>query len=52
MGNKVNAWIKATRPQTLPVSVAGVFAGTGCAALYGSFRWLPALICLLFAIVA
>lgn len=48
----IKAWVKATRPQTLPVSVAGVLGGTGCAALYDNFRWLPALICMLFAIVA
>lgn len=40
------------RLRTLPVSVAGVFAGWGCAAFYGSFRLLPALICLLFAVTA
>lgn len=47
-----DAWLEATRPRTIPVSVAGVLAGTGCAALAGSFRLLPALICLFFAIVA
>lgn len=46
------AWIEAMRPRTLPVSVAGVIAGCSVAVFYGSFRWLPALICLLFALGA
>lgn len=46
---KTASWIEATRPRTLPVSIAGVLAGTACALHHGSFRWLPALICLLFA---
>lgn len=49
---KIKAWIEAMRLRTLPVSVAGVFAGTACAAVTGRFRWLPALICLVFAILA
>lgn len=48
----LKAWIEATRLRTLPVSVAGVIAGSGCAAVYGKFQWLPASICLLFAVVA
>lgn len=39
------------RLRTLPVSVAGVVAGCGCAAFYDSFRIVPAVICLLFAIL-
>ena len=50
--SKVHAWIEAMRLRTLPVSMAGVAAGCGCAAYYGSFRLLPALICLLFALLA
>ena len=40
------------RLRTLPVSVAGVAAGTGCAAFHHGFSWLPMLICLAFAVVA
>lgn len=40
------------RLRTLPVSVAGVIAGTACAIAYHSFRPAPALICLLFAVLA
>ena len=40
------------RLRTLPVSVAGVLAGTACAIAAGSFRVAPFAICLVFAIIA
>lgn len=40
------------RLHTLPVSVAGVLTGAGCAAFYHGFNFLPFLICLLFAVGA
>ncbi len=46
------AWIEAMRLRTLPVSIAGVVAGGGVAAFYNSFKPLPFLICLLFAVMA
>ena len=46
------SWIKAMRPQTLPVSIAGVIAGTGCALWCNKFNVAPALLCLLFAVLA
>lgn len=48
----VKAWIEAMRLRTLPVSIAGVFSGWGCAAAYGRFQWAPAIICLAFAVIA
>lgn len=45
-------WIEAMRLRTLPVSAAGVLAGSAVAVAYGSFKWLPATICLLFALMA
>lgn len=45
-------WIEAMRLRTLPVSIAGVLAGSGCAAWQGKFSFLPALLCLLFAMAA
>ena len=48
----VKSWIEAMRLRTLPVSVSGVLAGAGCAAYMGSFRTVPFLICLCFAIMA
>ena len=48
----IRYWIEAMRLRTLPVSVAGVIAGTGCAILSDSFKAIPALLCLTFAILA
>lgn len=47
-----NPWIEATRPRTLPVSVAGVLAGVACAVHYGQIVWVQALLCLCFALLA
>lgn len=52
VSSKRKAWIEAMRLRTLPVSVAGVLAGCACALLCGSFRILPAICCLLFALLA
>ena len=48
----IRSWIEAMRLRTLPVSVAGVIAGTGCAIMLDSFKAGPALTCLIFAILA
>lgn len=45
-------WVEAMRLRTLPVSIAGVLAGCGCAVWQGSFSFVPALLCLLFALSA
>lgn len=45
-------WIEALRLRTLPVSTAGVLAGLAVALSYHHFHWLPAIICLVFAIAA
>lgn len=52
MNSSVKAWIEATRPRTLPVSIAGVMGGLACALTYGYFRVLPFIICLVFALLA
>lgn len=52
MRKNVKAWIEAMRLRTLPVSIAGVLAGGGCALYSGFFRWLPFTICLVFALLA
>ena len=48
----MNPWIEAMRLRTLPVSVAGVIGGTACAISRHGFSLLPAIICLVFAIIA
>ncbi len=48
----IKCWIEAMRLRTLPVSVAGVIAGTGCALYGGKFSLVPALLCLAFAVLA
>ena len=40
------------RLRTLPVSAAGVLAGCAVALCYNNFYWRPAIICLIFALVA
>lgn len=45
-------WIEAMRLRTLPVGVAGVIMGWGCAAATGTFRWWPATACMLIAVLA
>ena len=40
------------RLRTLPVSIAGVIAGIGCAIRTDSFRVVPAMLCLTFAVLA
>lgn len=45
-------WIEAMRLRTLPVSVAGVLAAAAYALLHGVFNPTPAVICLIFAVMA
>ncbi|MGI4895613.1 MAG: 1,4-dihydroxy-2-naphthoate polyprenyltransferase, partial [Janthinobacterium lividum] len=37
-------WVAATRPRTLPASLAPVIVGTGAAATLGGAAWLPAIL--------
>ena len=45
-------WIEAMRLRTLPVSISGVLAGISCAVAMGYFKVVPAVLCLLFAMLA
>ena len=47
--NSVKAWLLAARPKTLAGAACPVFLGTALAYADGEFKWLPALICLVFA---
>lgn len=44
-------WVLACRPKTLPAAVIPVAIGTALAWHEGTFRWFPALVCLLFALL-
>lgn len=52
MLKRIKIWVEAARLRTLPVSVAGVIAAIGVAKWEHRFMWLPAVICLLFAVLA
>lgn len=45
-------WIEAMRLRTLPVSIAGVLAGVAYSVAAGRFSLAPALLCLMFALLA
>jgi len=48
----IKYWIEAMRLRTLPVSVAGVLTGIAFALMHGGFAVAPAVICLIFAVLA
>ena len=49
---QVKIWLEAMRLRTLPVSISGVLMAIGITAWQGRFRWLPAVLCLVFAVLA
>lgn len=49
---KIKAWVEAMRLRTLPVSTAGVITAMALGGVYGCFKLLPAVLCLLFAVLA
>ena len=48
----IKCWIEAMRLRTLPVSLAGVIMAWGFCALCDNFNLIPAILCLLFALLA
>lgn len=50
--NSVRAWILAARPKTLAAGVAPILVASGLAAHDGRFNVIPAILCLLFAVLA
>lgn len=47
--NSPRAWLLAARPKTLTGAIIPVLTGTSLAFAHGSFKAMPALLCLLFA---
>lgn len=47
---KLKYWFLAARPKTLPAAVAPVIAGSALAWKHEVFNWLPALLCMCFAL--
>ena len=47
--NSIKAWILAARPKTLAAAATPVLLGCALAYNAGSFQWIPALLCFLFA---
>lgn len=45
-------WIKAARPKTLLVSLAPVIMSVAFASIFVKINWIPAVICLMFAVMA
>ena len=50
--SKVACWIEAMRLRTLPVSLAGVIYAVGLGIDTHHFRVMPAILCLIFALLA
>lgn len=49
---KLSHWIEAMRLRTLPVSAAGVVTASALGVVYKCLHWLPAMLCLVFALLA
>lgn len=49
---QVKIWLEAMRLRTLPVSISGVLMAIGITAWQGRFQWMPAMLCLVFALLA
>lgn len=52
MNKNIKIWIECARLRTLPVSVAGVITAMGFAKFHHRFEIVPAVLCLLFAVLA
>lgn len=50
--NRIQAWVEAARPKTLPASVSPVLVGNALAFYVGAFEILPAVLCFLVALFA
>lgn len=50
--NSMKAWLLAARPKTLAAGSVPVVVASGLAVHFGQFQWIPALLCLFFALMA
>ena len=52
MKKQVKIWTEAMRLRTLPVSLSGVLMAIGIAVWQNRFKWIPAALCIVFALLA
>lgn len=52
MKRQLKIWLECFRLRTLPVSLSGVIIAIGIAVWHHHFKWVPAILCLLFALLA
>ncbi len=52
MNKQVKIWIEAIRLRTLPVSLSGVLMAIGIAVWQHHFKWVPSVLCIVFALMA
>lgn len=50
--NSIKAWLLATRPKTLAAGSVPIMVASALACQVGEFKWQPAVLCLLFALLA
>ena len=51
-GKLLKYWVKAARPKTLLVSMAPVIMSVAFVSIFIKIKWIPAIICLVFAVMA
>ncbi len=51
MTDDLKSWLLAIRPKTLPAAMGPVLVGSALAFQAGHFQWIPALLCLCFALL-
>jgi len=52
MKRQIKIWLECFRLRTLPVSLSGVIIAIGLAVWHHHFKWVPAVLCLAFALLA
>lgn len=52
MKRQIKIWLECIRLRTLPVSLSGVIIAIGLAKWHHRFQWIPALLCIAFALLA